>query len=158
MVTILWKIGNTKLTSNLFFMRYNQFTLVQWSINDTNDIAPERLGIWEGPQTLVWINKKENAEFELLKGNRIRWCLANQQTSQWKLSTFNLLNNKGNIFLTKVKDGCPKRRWYNHIWALFYENFSEKWESAIRSPLLELDPSMYKPSCSLACLIVLPMA
>ena len=31
-------------------------------------------------------------------------------------------------------------------------------ESAIRSPLLKLDLSRYKPSCSLACPIVLPVS
>ena len=40
---------------------------------------------------------------------------------------------------------------------LFNENFSEKWESGIWLPLLELDPSRYRPFCSLACSIVLLM-
>ena len=69
------------------------------------------------------------------------------------------MNNKGNIFFfSKEKYGCPKRRWCNHIWVLINENFSGKWESGIRSPLPKLDPSRYKPSYSLTCPIVLPMA
>ena len=34
-LTILWKIENIELTFDLFFKRYNQFTLIKSSIKDT---------------------------------------------------------------------------------------------------------------------------
>ena len=102
-LTIWWKIENAELTSYLFFMKYNQFTLIQSSIKDANHMDPKRLTIREGPQTSVWNNKKGNVNFVLLKGNGTWWCLANWQTSQWKLLTSNLLNNKGNFFLAKKR-------------------------------------------------------
>lgn len=70
MLTILRKIGNTKLTFDLFFMRNNQFTLIQSSIKDINHITLERLGIQEGPQTSIEINKKWHVDFALLEGNK----------------------------------------------------------------------------------------
>ena len=37
-------------------------------------------------------------------------CLASSHASQWKLSTSNLLNKKGNKNLRVRNDGCPSLR------------------------------------------------
>ena len=53
-----WKLGRTVLTLDLYLRRKIQEILVQSSINDTNQRAPEMLGIAEGPHISLWTKEK----------------------------------------------------------------------------------------------------
>ena len=88
---------------------------VQSSIKDTNHLAPEQFGTWEGPHTLEWTKEKGIDENLLLTGNETQWCFEISQTSQWKTLPSKPLNNEGNIVLSKRKGGCPKRKWWSQI-------------------------------------------
>ena len=84
-------------TFDLFLRRYNHITWVQSSINNTNHLAPEMLGIGEGPYMSLWIKLKGRTLWVLLRGNEALLCLANWQISHWNSLLSNPLNKEGYI-------------------------------------------------------------
>ena len=63
-------------------IRFVQETLVQSSMKDTSQRAPNIFGIGEGPQTLLWI-KWKGFELILLLIEKVELlCLASSHTSQ----------------------------------------------------------------------------
>ena len=103
------KIGKSSLTFDFCLRRKIQFTWAQLSINETNHLEPKMLGTVEGPQMSLWIKANEIEALLLLFGKEARRCFPSSQTSQCKFSTSIPLNNKGNIILRVLNDGCPRR-------------------------------------------------
>ena len=117
--TMLWKFGRIKLISDLCLSKKNQDTLVQSLMKDTNQSAPDILGIGERPQISLWIRWKGSKLPLLFVGKGECLCLASSHTSPWKLSTSNLLNREGNKNLRVWNDGCPILWWWSQIFSLF---------------------------------------
>ena len=79
---IAWKLGRTVLTLDLYLRRKIQEILVQSSINDTNQRAPEILGTTKGPHISLWTKEKGAELLLLLIGKLTRLCFASLHTSQ----------------------------------------------------------------------------
>lgn len=56
-----------------------------------------------------YVLKKGVDDVVLLNGNDTWWCCAISHVPQYETINIKLLNNEDNMFLSKLKDGCPRR-------------------------------------------------